>query len=220
MDYIKLAQKSFSEKKYDEVLLALKEKKCVPSILVRCQVFFAKEELHNVKAEVNQGLMMYPNHPDLLSERAVLKIREGLIRDSIQDFDLAVSLQPENPFRFSSRAYAKSLIDDVEGAMEDYRMALALDPDDAVTLNNLGLLEEKLGRKGMAMKNFIKADELIKNGNTRDVDTPLTSNTETIENAPKSTNLLKFMFEILMSTSQRKEFLKWLKANTLFSSKQ
>ena len=36
----------------------------------------------------------------------------------------------------------------MDGAIADYRKALEIDPDDAITLNNLGLLEEQYGMEG------------------------------------------------------------------------
>ena len=46
------------------------------------------------------------------------------------------------------------------GAIEDYEKAIELDPEDAVAFNNLGLVEEKLGRKEKAKDYFEKADSL------------------------------------------------------------
>ena len=46
------------------------------------------------------------------------------------------------------------------GAIADYEKAIKLDPEDAVAFNNLGLVEEKLGRKEKAKDYFQKADSL------------------------------------------------------------
>ncbi|MCE2777491.1 MAG: tetratricopeptide repeat protein [Algoriphagus sp.] len=46
------------------------------------------------------------------------------------------------------------------GAIADYEKAIELDPEDAVAYNNLGLVEEKMGRKEKAQQNFTKADAL------------------------------------------------------------
>lgn len=76
--------------------------------------------------------------------------------------DKSVQLEPENPYRYSSRAYIKNAIQDVDGAISDYKKALELDPKDMIALNNLGLLEEKLGRMTSAQKLFQKADKEAK----------------------------------------------------------
>ena len=47
------------------------------------------------------------------------------------------------------------------GAIEDYKKALELDPEDAVTWNNLGLLEEQLGYQEQARERYRVSDELL-----------------------------------------------------------
>lgn len=41
---------------------------------------------------------------------------------------------------------------DTEAAILDYEKAIKLDPEDAVSYNNIGLLQEKLGYKQKAQK--------------------------------------------------------------------
>ena len=50
----------------------------------------------------------------------------------------------------------KALLD----AQKDYEKAIELDPEDAVAFNNLGLVEEKMGRMEKAKDYFEKADSL------------------------------------------------------------
>ena len=49
---------------------------------------------------------------------------------------------------------------DTHGAIADYKKALELDPEDAVTWNNLGLLEEQLGQE-QARERYRVSDELL-----------------------------------------------------------
>ncbi|MBA3899317.1 MAG: tetratricopeptide repeat protein, partial [Bacteroidetes bacterium] len=46
------------------------------------------------------------------------------------------------------------------GGIEDYQKAIELDPEDFISLNNLGMLEEKMGYKDKAKEYYKKADEL------------------------------------------------------------
>lgn len=78
----------------------------------------------------------------------------------MQWLDKAVLMEPENPYRYSSRAYVKDALGDTEDAIKDYTIATKLDPLDMVAHNNLGLLEEKLGRKNQSLQHFTTADEL------------------------------------------------------------
>ena len=81
---------------------------------------------------------------------------------SLTNMNKAQELEPRNPYRYSSRAYIKDAIGDLEGAIADYKKCIELDPQDAVAHNNLGMLEEKLGRKKKADNHFKKADEISK----------------------------------------------------------
>ena len=38
------------------------------------------------------------------------------------------------------------MLKDTKGAIADYNKAIELDPEDEISLNNLGLLQEKVGR--------------------------------------------------------------------------
>ena len=72
----------------------------------------------------------------------------------------SLRLDPKNAYRFASRAYMREQGGDTKGAIEDYKRAIELDPENAVSHNNLGLLEEKLGYMQQARSRFKLADEL------------------------------------------------------------
>ena len=82
-------------------------------------------------------------------------------KHAIQDFNRAVELDPKNPYFFSCRAYIKDKTGDTEGSVEDYTKSLSLDPTDAITMNNLGLAEQKLGHTAKARAQFKSSDELL-----------------------------------------------------------
>lgn len=100
------------------------------------------------------------NNPDYLGLSAVAKF---YIKDMtcLADLDKAISLEPDNAYRYSSRAYILDALGDTAGAVNDYLKAIELDPSDLVALNNLGILEEKLGRKQQAESRFNASDELL-----------------------------------------------------------
>lgn len=101
-----------------------------------------------------------PSDPDLRYERALTYIHLQQPKMALMDLDSAQNLEPNNPFRYASRAYVKDMLGDVAGAIADYEKALELDPQDAVCHNNLGLLQEKMGRMQQANKHFKSADQL------------------------------------------------------------
>lgn len=110
--------------------------------------------------DFNRCLELAPDDVDLLCDRAITYYNLKENKLCLKDMDRAVELDPNNPFRYSSRAYIKGHMKYTHDAIKDYQKALELDPEDAVTLNNLGLLEEELGRKEAAQRRFEKADRL------------------------------------------------------------
>ena len=97
---------------------------------------------------------------NLLHDRAVCLFQLGRKTESLDLLNRAAALEPDNPYRYASRAWIRAAMKDVDGAIEDYRKALELDPDDAITLNNLGLLEEQYGMRKVAQERFRRADTL------------------------------------------------------------
>lgn len=107
-------------------------------------------------------IYLFPNEANLLSDRGVIFIHQNKKEEALKDFDQAVFLEDSYGYRYASRAYARDFFGDTEAAILDYEKAIKLDPEDAVSYNNIGLLQEKLGYKKKAQKNFELADEISK----------------------------------------------------------
>lgn len=100
------------------------------------------------------------NNPDLYHDRGVSYFHLKQKRSSLADFETAANLQPDYAYRYSSMAFIKAAFKMTKEALEDYNKAVLLDPSDAVTQNNLGLLEEQMGWKKESEERFKVADEL------------------------------------------------------------
>ncbi len=122
------------------------------------------EKYRDAIQDYDIALTLAPQNAAIYSERGVAKHLLKDNRGAIQDLNEALNLEPKNPYRYASRAYIRAFIGDTEGAIEDYEKALCLDPQDAIALNNLGLLEDKLGKKQNAQAYFKKADEIADKG--------------------------------------------------------
>lgn len=105
---------------------------------------------------------LFPEEANLYSDRGVLQIHLNNKIKALADFDKAVELDVQYGYRYASRAYAKDYFGDTESALVDYELAVKLDPEDAISINNLGLLQEKLGYQKKAKENFERADRLAK----------------------------------------------------------
>ena len=105
---------------------------------------------------------LFPEEANLYSDRGVVHIHLKNKLNALADFDKAVELDKNYGYRYAARAYAKDFFGDTEGALMDYELAVKLDPEDAISINNLGLLQEKLGYQRKAKENFERADRLAK----------------------------------------------------------
>ena len=98
--------------------------------------------------------------PDFLNDRAVALFHNDRAHESIALLDKAINLQPQYGYRYAARGWMKQALRDIQGAIADYEKAVELDPEDAITLNNLGLLEEQIGRMQSAKERFAAADAM------------------------------------------------------------
>jgi len=102
-----------------------------------------------------------PGNPEILYQRAMSYFHLKKKSLALLDMDMAVEMQPNYAFRYSSRAYMRDAFGDVIGAIQDYKEAIALDPEDAISYNNLGILEDKMGRRNISQGYYNKADSLL-----------------------------------------------------------
>jgi tetratricopeptide (TPR) repeat protein len=99
-------------------------------------------------------------NPDAVHDWAICCFYLKDLGKALRLLDHAVELQPNYGYRYASRAWMRAAAKNFEGAMEDYQRAIELDPEDAVSHNNLGLLEEQMGYRKQAQERFDVADSL------------------------------------------------------------
>lgn len=169
----------------------------------------AKEQF-NQALERAQGILETDSeNADALGARAVAKFH---LKDTscLIDLNQAIALEPENAYRYSSRAYVLDALGDTEAAVIDYLKAVELDPEDYVAFNNLGMLEEKLGRQKKAQSHFDESDALLglkkKEGRYQFPDPPLQQSL----NQAKSKSMLQVFKETFTSKEGWQSFYQFL----------
>ena len=149
---------------------------------------------------------------NLLHDWAVCLFQLGRKTESLDLLDRAAALEPDNPYRYASRAWIRAAMKDVDGAIDDYRKALELDPDDAITLNNLGLLEEQYGMRKAAQERFRRADTLSGILREAGVDPPTAQAPIKDQTEPEiSSTVWTEIKGVFTQPERRKDFLKFLK---------
>ncbi len=159
--------------------------------------------------------------PDFLNDRAVALFHNQRAQESLNLLDRAINLQPDYGYRYAARGWMKQATKDFAGAITDYEKAIELDPDDAITLNNLGLLEEQLGRMKSAQERFSMADALDQVLTEKQIDkaspAPKTERTpqegsaiNTPAKQPKRT-VFREINQALFTVQGRKEFIDFIR---------
>ena len=160
---------------------------------------------------------------DFHSERGVALFHLNRKKDALAALNKALMLEPDNPYRYSSRAFIKDSMGDTEGAIQDYLKCIKIDPEDAIAFNNLGMLEEKMGRKTSAKKRFKRADELISLMDPEAGQIKFAPDeTEKPRNIQKEINeerkqdiekgITGIMLDVFRNKNTRKEFLEFVKS--------
>ena len=159
----------------------------------------------------------WTNDPDFLNDRAVALFHNDRTHDSLVLLDKAINLQPQYGYRYAARGWMKQALRDIQGAIADYEKAIELDPDDAITLNNLGLLEEQIGRMESAKERFRAADAMDKMLDEQDIpkasDAPAQPAAAPTPPAPPSNRTTPWseVSRALFTSHGRKEFLDFIR---------
>ena len=160
-------------------------------------------------------IYLFPNEANLLSDRGVIFIHLNKKEEALKDFDQAVFLEDSYGYRYASRAYARDFFGDTEAAIFDYEKAIKLDPEDAVSYNNIGLLQEKLGYKQKAQKNFELADEISKDQKDNLISQPAVLKNEAPkvqeESSIKNKSFFSEFLKVFKSKKQFREFIGFIK---------
>ena len=181
----------------------------------------AQGEWGHALMDFNKALdvnVAWNQNPDFKHDRAIALVHMGQKNEALLELTEAVNLQPDYGYRFAARGWMKQALKDAPGAIADYTTAIALDPEDAISLNNLGLLEEQQGYHQEAKERFSTADELagiLKNESIStaelkpkdDLQLPKTT-TVASSSAP---NLVSEIKRALQHRDGRKEFIAFLR---------
>ena len=164
-----------------------------------------------------------PGNPEILYQRGMCYFHLKKKSLALLDLDAAVDAQSNYGFRYSSRAFMRDSFGDVIGAINDYKEAIKLDPEDAVSYNNLGVLEDKMGRRTISQGHYDKADSLLgvsgnermkemtEKGTTINYDRP--NNSLPTPSLPlEESSLWKEIVKVFTDKKTFKEFVKFIKS--------
>ncbi len=199
----------FEQQKYEEAIFELTNFLEVninnaDALYTRAISFRKIGNYDNAIADLTQMLNRLPEEASLFCERGIAYFLKKDFKNALADMDKAVLLEPKNPYRYTSRAYIKANVD-VKGAINDYKKAIELDANDEIAYNNLGLLEENIGKISSAKKHFKKADELIAYH-------PKEKYKKEDSNPQENKTIGKIMLSVFTSKEMRQEYFQFVKS--------
>lgn len=98
----------------------------------------------------------------LFAGRAEANAMMGNFKESLSDYDRAISLNPATPRYFVNRGTVKDELGDHKGAISDYDEAIKLKPDDPVAYKLRSDSKNDLGDKAGAVSDLEKSSSLMK----------------------------------------------------------
>jgi len=102
---------------------------------------------------LTDGLVRYPNQPELLTVRGSLLLQQGRTADALGDLEQAAKGAPDNPSIYINRAQAYRRFGNTSKALADLDKAIELDPDSLAARFNRGSMHFNASR-------FDQADRL------------------------------------------------------------
>lgn len=182
---------------------------------IKAQESIAKQEYDKAVDLLTKAINQEPNNANYYSHRGVSRFHLGLQKEAIADMNKSVELEPDYSYRYASRAYIRSTVGDVKGAIADYEKAIELDPEDSVSLNNLGMMQEKMGYDNKAKENFERADHLAELLDENGIDykeeiKPRNIQKEINEEKKEQTSS-KLLLDIFRKKEVRREFFQFIK---------
>lgn len=184
---------------------------------------YKERDYEGAVIEFTLALESDPGNPEIIYQRAMSYYHLQKKSLALMDMDSAVEMQPNYSFRFASRAFMRDAFGDVIGAIADYKRAIELDPEDAISYNNLGILEDKMGRRSVSQGYYNKADNLMET-NPRPIDTSMdgfgatinydraTEKQESNNGTPESKSLWVEIKKVFTSKDGFSEFIQFVKS--------
>jgi len=103
---------------------------------------------------LTDGLVRFPNHPDLLTVRGSLLLQQGRSADALSDLEAAAKAAPDDPSIYINRAQAYRRFNNTTKALADLDKAIELDPDSVAARFNRGSMHFNASRFDQALIDF------------------------------------------------------------------
>ncbi len=134
------------------------EKEQIQIILTEAQLLREQEQTEAAISVITKAIQLYPNHPDLLYEQAMLAEKLNQMELMEDNLRRVIALQPNNPHAYNALGYALAdrnlRLDEAKTLIEK---AIELAPDDAFILDSLGWVFFKIGNHQQALSLLQKA---------------------------------------------------------------
>lgn len=124
------------------------------------QAWLQAGQTEKALADLDTGLGLVPNHPDLLLDKAVAYAQAAHYKEAVEMLSGILKAQPNRVEAMVLRASAYRYLDKLELAKEDIARALVLDPDFPDGLLERGIIRRMEDNAAGAREDWMKAINL------------------------------------------------------------
>ncbi|MEK7614257.1 MAG: tetratricopeptide repeat protein [Patescibacteria group bacterium] len=128
--------------------------------LVLARLEISNKNPKTAREYLNKAIALKSNYTEALFSLSQIEIREGNTKEAISKTEYASSLNPDNAGLFFQLGLLKYTAKDYKGAIVALERATTIIPDYANAMYFLGLSYDNVGRKGDAIRQFIRIGEL------------------------------------------------------------
>ncbi|MCC7428147.1 MAG: tetratricopeptide repeat protein [Alphaproteobacteria bacterium] len=118
------------------------------------QAWMMDSNAHRAYGAITMALMLMPDHPELLLDRAIAAVSGGNYFEALDDLNKVIDLSPRSVEAFVVRAATWRFLENLDLAEDDIARALGLDPRNPEALLERGVLHRMRGNDGAARRDW------------------------------------------------------------------
>lgn len=122
------------------------------------------DQMERAEGVLDAALRVLPESPDVLEDRALLRVERGRLWEAVDDLNVALEIEPRRVSALVLRAAAYRRLGALDLARDDLSKALALDPGFADSYVERGHLRLAAGDRDGARKDWLHALRLAPDG--------------------------------------------------------
>lgn len=125
-----------------------------PAWSTKAQIAMSHKEWKEGNEYLTKAIHYLPKYVPLYLNRAICRYNINKLRECLEDYDMALTLDPNSFFAHYNRGLLRAQVGDNNRAITDFNFILKTEPDNLVALVNRAILLEKTGDLRGAVRDY------------------------------------------------------------------